>query len=132
MANINNLAMATAMAANPSISIKKGFLGLTTKIEYKPTKSPVKVITTEFSNDAGSRMRQLLNLPAARLDEELKGAGRPKDTPVGPYLMEALVSHDHRFAAVQLFRYAGTDREAITDIRIAEGDEAAVLSRLAE
>ena len=51
--------MAAAMAANPSISIKKGFLGLTTKIEYKPTKSPVKVITTEFSNDAGSRMRQL-------------------------------------------------------------------------
>ena len=33
---------------------------------------------------------------------------------------------------VQLFRYAGTDREPVTDLRVAEGDEAAVLARLAE
>ena len=130
MANIKNLAMADAIAANPNISVKKGFLGLTTNIVYKPTQSPVRVVTTEFTQDNGTRMRQLLTLPATRLAEELSAKGRPSDTAVGPVLMEALVSRDRRFAAVQLFRYAGSDREALTDLRIAEGDEAAALAQL--
>ena len=132
MANINHLAMAAAIAANPNISVKKGFLGLTTSVTYQPTNSPVSIVTTEFTQDNGSRMSQLIGMPVSRLKDELAAKGVPQDTAVGPVLMEALVSRDRRFAAIQLFRYAGSDREPLTELRIAEGDDATVLARLAK
>ncbi len=124
--------MAPAIANDSRISVKKSFLGLATTIVYAPTQSTIHIHTTDYSAESGKRMQQLLNSPYTYIEEVLRTHGKPADTAVGPYRLEVLASDDHRFAAAQLFRYAGLDCEAVCDLRIAEGEEAAVLAKLCQ
>ena len=49
MAKINHFVMGTKVMALDNIEVKKGFLGLSTKLIYKPTNSEVKIKDNEYS-----------------------------------------------------------------------------------
>lgn len=56
MAKINHFVMGTKVMALDNIEVKKGFLGLSTKLIYKPTNSEVK------SRKTSTRPRTVKNL----------------------------------------------------------------------
>lgn len=130
MAKINNLAIAKAVVSNPNISIQNAFFGLVQRVVYTPTQSPVDIITEEYTPEQGERLRRLLSLSPAKMSEELSKGQKPQSTSVGPYRLEVCLSRDRRFAAMQLFRYAGIDFESVSDYRCLVGEEAAVIAQL--
>ena len=105
MPNIKNLEMADAVFSKNYIRIDNSFFGLSQKIVYVPTGSPVKVVKLEYSREEGERLEKLLSLPVNKLEAELASKGKPTTTAVGNYQLQACVSDDRQFCAVQLFRF---------------------------
>jgi hypothetical protein len=130
MSNIKNLEMAKAVFAKSYISIKKSFFGLCQKVIYTPTNSQVKAVIQEYSADEGVRLEQLLSLPTDKLEAELASKGKPVITSVGNCQLQACVSDDRQFCAVQLFRFYEFVYHPLGEPRFFEGKEAETISKL--
>lgn len=122
--------MAQSILTNNHISIRKGFFGFGQSVLYTPTNSIVDIITDEYAQEQGERLRRLLTLSPSKLAEELHSSPAPRPTAVGPYRLEACISRDGQFTALQLFRYAGMDFEAVSAFVCVEGNEAGLMAQL--
>ena len=129
MPNIKNLEMAEAVSSKSYIRISNSFFGLCQKIVYVPTGSPVKVIKQEYSREEGERLEKLLSLPIKKLEAELASKGKPATTAVGNYQLQACVSDDRQFCAVQLFRFADLMYHPQAEPQFFEGEAAAAIAR---
>lgn len=130
MSSIKNLGMADAILSSGNITINKSFFGLLQKAIYTPTQSPVKIITQEYSATDGERLERLLSLPTDRLNNELQANGKPSAAQLGHYRVEACVSDDHQFCAVQLFRFVDLVYTPVSEPVIREGRDAEVLTKI--
>ena len=130
MSNIKNLEMAKAVFAKSYISIKKSFFGLCQKVIYTPTNSQVKAVIQEYSADEGVRLEQLLSLPTDKLEAELASKGKPVITSAGNCQLQACVSDDRQFCAVQLFRFYEFVYHPLGEPRFFEGKEAETISKI--
>lgn len=130
MPNINNLEMAEAVSSKSYISIRNSFFGLSQKVIYVPTGSRVKVISQEYTREEGGRLERLLALPADKLEAELASKGKPTTTAVGNYQLQACVSDDHQFCAIQLFSFFDLMYHPLDDPHFYEGKEAEAVARL--
>lgn len=130
MQNIKNLEMAEAVSSKSYIRIENSFFGLCQKITYTPTGSLVKIITQEYSREEGERLERLLSMPVANLGTELASKGKPVTTAVGHYRLQACVSDDRRFCAVQLFCFFDLMYHPLGEPRFFEGAAAATVSRI--
>ena len=128
MANFKNLEMAAALSQNPHIEIKKSLFG--TKALYAPSQSKLEVNTLEYAPNEGERMERLLAQPLDKIAAELQTKGKPAATPVGQYRLEAAVSQDRQFAAVQLFRFVDFGYKPASQLICCEGPEAGTLTKL--
>jgi len=129
MPNIKNLEMAEAVSSKSYIRISYSFFGLCQKIVYVPTGSPVKVIKQEYSREEGERLEKLFSLPINKLEAELASKGKPATTAVGNYQLQACVSDDRQFCAVQLFRFADLMYHPQAEPQFFEGEAAAAMAR---
>ncbi len=130
MSNIKTLEMAGAVSSKNYISIKKSFLGLSEKVIYEPTSSRVRAVRQEYSADEGKQLEQLMSLPLSRLEAELNAKGKPATSAVGSYQLQACLSDDRQFCAVQLFRFYDFMYHPLSDPRFFEGKEAETVSKL--
>ena len=130
MPSIKNLEMAAAVSANKNISIVKSFFGLSQKVVYTPTQSPVKVVVNDYSSEEGSRLERLLSLSADEIERDLAAKGTPAKADLGPCRLEACVSADGQFCAVQLFHFADFRYTPFFKARFFEGDEAKTIAKL--
>lgn len=121
--------MAEAVSSKSYIRISNSFFGLCQKIVYVPTGSPVKVIKQEYSREEGERLEKLLSLPINKLEAELASKGKPVTTAVGNYQLQACVSDDRQFCAVQLFRFADLMYHPQAEPQFFEGEAAAAIAR---
>lgn len=130
MSNIKNFEMAEAISSKSYININKSFFGLCQEVIYVPTGSRVKAVRQEYSADEGGRLEQLLSLPADKLEAELDSKGKPAVTDMGNYQLQACVSNDRQFCAVQLFRFYDFVYHPLDEPRFFEGKEAETISKL--
>mgnify|MGYP006872987066 CR=1 FL=1 len=128
MPSIKTLEMAAAVSANPNITIKKSLFS--TKAIYMPTASPVKAMALEYPPSEGERLLRLLDMPADKMAAEIQCKGKPKTGANGNYRMEACLSDDHRFCALQLFRFADFGYRPLFDPRFYEGEEVEYIAQL--
>jgi len=129
MANIKKMAMAKAMANDNRIVIKSSLLGLSTSIVYQPTGSKVTCYSYEYSADKGNKIKDLLSREV--LDEQkIKALGTVKSDTIGNMRLEAMLSADRQFAALQLFQYSDFLPTPLTSLRIFEGSEAEKVATL--
>ncbi len=63
-----------------------------------------------------------------QLEQERRSGTKIEKTQLGNVLLEACVSDDKQFAALQLFRYGNLKYNPVTDVQIYEGDNAALIS----
>ena len=122
--------MAEAVSSKSYITISESFFGLCQKVVYVPTGSRVRVIKHEYSAAEGGRLEKLLSLPLDRIEAELAAKGKPAPTAVGNYRLQACVSDDRQFCAVQLFRFVDLMYHPVADPLFFEGQSAATIARL--
>lgn len=129
MAKINHLEMGAQIMALDNIQVKKGFLGMGTKLIYKPTQSVVKVKEYEYSTEDGRRLENILAAEPENMEEAIsKNPVSPKE--MGNMKLEVCISDDHQFAAAQLLGFKDFDYIPVTDVHIYEGKTAEAFAHL--
>lgn len=123
MANIKKMAMAKAIANDNRIAIKSSLFGLSSSVVYQPTGSKIACYSYEYSADMGNKIKELLNREG--LDEQkIKAMGTVKSDTIGNMRLEAMLSADRQFAALQLFQYSDFLPQPLTSLRVFEGGDA--------
>ena len=130
MPSIKDLEMAAAVSAYQHIEIKKSWFGLSQKAVYVPTQSPVKVIVNEYAPADGERLERLLDMPLDKLESELKGKSVPKPVPIGHFRLEACLSDDRQFCALQLLRFVDFKYSPAFEPRFYSGKDAETVAQL--
>ena len=129
MAKIDHLEMGAQIMALDNIQVKKGFLGMGSKLIYKPTNSVVKVKEKEYSAEDGRRLETILTTEPDHMEEAIsKNPVSPKE--IGNMKLEACISNDHQFAAAQLLGFKDFDYIPVTEVHIYEGKTAEAFAQL--
>lgn len=129
MAKINHLVMGAKVMALNNIEVKKGFLGLGTKLIYKPTDSVVKIKENEYSAEDGKKLETILAAKPENLDDTIsKNPVYVKE--LGNARLEACVSSDHQFAAVMLLSFKDLSYSPVTGMHVYEGKAAEAFAKL--
>ena len=128
MPSIKNLEMAAAVSTYQHIEIKKSLFS--TKVVYTPTASPVKVIVQEYAPADGERLERLLSLSPDKMAAEIAQKGKPTPAAIGHFRLEACLSADRQFCALQLFRFADFRNNAVIEPRFYEGKDAEAAAQL--
>ena len=128
MSSFKSLEMAYAVSIHPHITVRKSFFQ--TKVIYTPTQSPVRVVIHEYTPTEGSRLLSLLDMPKDKLLAELQQKGAPASGSNGHYHLEACLSEDRQFCALQVFRYGDFRYNAIGEPHFYEGDDAKVIAQI--
>ena len=128
MPSIKNLEMAAAVSAYKNIEIKKSLFS--TKVVYTPTQSAVKVVVQEYAPAEGERLERLLGLSPDKMAAEIAQKGKPTPAAIGHFRLEACLSDDHQFCALQLFRFADFKNNAVFEPRFYEDRDAEAVATL--
>lgn len=129
MANIAHLEMSTALMSLPEISVKKGLFGLTTKVTYTPTGSSVKVKINEYAPETGSKLEHILQADTEAVPELLAN-NKIEAASLGQVRLEACISDDKQFAAVQLLHFSQLNYTPQTDMIVFKGKAAEAIAAL--
>lgn len=129
MAKINHLEMGAEVMALEDIEVKKTFFGMSLKLIYKPTQSIVKIKENEYSAEDGRKLENILNTEPENVEETIQkfpvsaiGMGNMK--------LEACISDDHQFAAIQLLAFKDFDYKPATEMKVYTGKAAAAIAKL--
>lgn len=118
--------MAAALSKDSRIDTRKGFLGLSRKLVYMPTGDTIKCKVGEYAPNMEERLLALLRSEGMQLRNEV-AKGTIPCVAVGHLRLEVAYTEDLEFLAVQLFRFSNFSYEPLTDLRIAEGEEALLM-----
>lgn len=130
MASFSKMEIAKVLSNDSHISVKKGFLGLSTKVLYAPTGEPMTLVVNEYDVNGAATIETILKADDNKLQSEIKRLGKPQPAPIGGLRLEAAVSADRQWAAVQAFRYVDLRYKPVCDFRILEGAAAEAISSL--
>lgn len=130
MASFKNLEMAAAVSNHPHISVRSAFFGLSMKAEYKPTQSAICALQQDYSADNGDLLRSLVGCKGDQLVAFVSKHPRIVSVGMGPVRLEACLSDDNQFAALQLFSYSDFEYRPITDVVYYEGADAEIINTL--
>ena len=130
MANINKLEMGRTLATDPRISTTSTFFGLIHTSVYVPTGSKIATYTFEYPAEREAQIETLLGLTGDALVNAATDIKTLKSDTLGNLRLEACVSADHRFAALQLFRYSNFEASPLSRLALYEGADAATIASL--
>ncbi len=129
MAKINHLDMAPTVLGLDEVTVKKGFLGLSVKLVYNPTNSVIKIKEKEYSAEDGRKLTEILHTEPENVEEAI--AKFPVSAiGMGYVKLQACISDDHQFAAVQLLQFKDFDYKPSTDVHIYQGKAAEAFGKL--
>ncbi len=129
MANINHLDMSEKLMSLSNIEVKKSCFGLKTNVYYAPTHSRIKVMQNEYNTENGERVEIILRADANAVENLIKNSSITPAS-MGNMRLDACISEDHSFAAVQLLRFTDFDYTPITDMITYQGDAAKAIASL--
>ena len=98
--------------------------------QLAPTASAVKVIVQEYAPADGERLERLLSLSPDKMAAEIAQKGKPTPAAIGHFRLEACLSTDRQFCALQLFRFADFRNNAVIEPRFYEGKDAEAAAQL--
>ena len=129
MAKIDHLDMGAQLKASGKIEVKKGFLGIGSKIIYKPTGSVVRIKENEYSAEDGKRLETILAADPDNIGEAI-GQNPVAAAGIGKTKLQACLSADRQFAAVQLLVFKDFDFSPLTGVKMYEGSAAEAIAQL--
>jgi len=129
MAKINHLEMGAEVMALDNIEVKKGFMGWSVKLIYKPTQSIVRIKEKEYSAEDGRRLESILATEPENIEEAISKFPVSAIS-MGNVKLQACLSEDFQFAAVQLLSFKDFDYKPITEVHFYEREAAKAIARL--
>ena len=120
--------MAAAVSAYRNITIKKSLFSK--KAVYAPSQSPVTVIIQDYTPTEGERLARLLEMPLDKMAADVEQKGAPKSAPIGHFRLEACLSEDRQFCAIQLFRFVDFRNTPVFEPRFYEGKDVEMIAKL--
>ena len=129
MAKFSTLEMWPALTAHQHIQIKNTLFGLSQKAIYTPTGSQLKLIKRDYMPEMASKLERLLSTPAEKINE-VASTLHLDTTPVGNVRIEACISRDGEFAAVQMLRFTDYLYRPVTEPQFYEGAAARAMANL--
>ena len=129
MAKINHLEMAENLKSLNDIEVKKGFMGWSIKLIYKPTNSVLKVKEQEYTAEDGKKLANILssapkNVEAAISKFPVSAVG------MGNMKLEACISQDGQFVAAQLLSFKDFSYQPVTEMKVYTGKTAEAFAKL--
>lgn len=130
MASINNLEMAETIANNSNIKISKGFLGIGSKATYTPTNSKLNAVINYYNAEDAQAFVKLINAAETEIASLAKKVTPPSKLSISNYRLEACVTDDKQFVAIQVLSYADFRNTPICDVKYFEGEAAQAISAM--
>lgn len=129
MSKISHLEMGAEVMALEDITVKKTFLGMGIKLIYKPTQSVVKVKENEYTQEDGRKLENILSTESDKVEKAIQQFP-VSSVGMGNVKLEACLSADHQFAAVQLLSFTDFDYKPVTNMRVFTGSAAQAIAKL--
>lgn len=130
MASIKNLEMAETISNNPNIKISKGFLGIGSNATYTPTNSKLNAVINYYSAEDAQAFVKLINAAETKVASLAKKVTPPAKLSISNYRLEACVTDDKQFVAIQVLSYADFRNTPICDLKYFEGEAAQAIAAL--
>jgi hypothetical protein len=130
MASINNLEISETICNNPNIKISKGFLGIGSKAIYTPTNSKLNAVINYYSAEDAQAFVKLINAAETEVASLAKRMTPPSKLSISNYRLEACVTDDKQFVAIQVLSYADFRNTPICDLKYYEGEAAQAIAAL--
>lgn len=130
MASIKNLEMAETISNNPNIKISKGFLGIGSKATYTPTNSKLNALINYYSAEDAQAFVKLIKTAEGEVINQAKKMTPPAKLSISNYRLEACVTDDQQFVAIQVLSYADFRNTPICDLKYFEGEAAQAIAAL--
>ena len=121
--------MGAEVMALEDIKVKKTFLGMGIKLIYLPTGSTVKVKEKEYSAEDGRKLENILGTEPENVEEAIQKFP-VSSISMGNVKLEACISEDHQFAAVQLLSFKDFDYKPVTEVNVYKGKAAQAIAKL--
>jgi hypothetical protein len=129
MAKINHLDMGAEVLALDDVQVKKGFMGLTIKLIYKPTNSTIKIKEKEYSAEDGKKLISILNSAPNEVESSIKKFPVSAIS-MGNMKLQACLSDDHQFVATQLLAFKDFGYQPVTEMVTYTGKTAEAFAQL--
>lgn len=130
MASINNLEISETICNNPNIKISKGFLGIGSKAIYTPTNSKLNAVINYYSVEDAQAFVELINAAETEVASQAKKMTSPTKLSISNYRLEACVTNDKQFVAIQVLSYADFRNTPICELKYFEGEAAQAIAAL--
>ena len=129
MAKINHIEMGEDVMALNDVQVKKGFMGWSVKLIYKPTQSKIQIKEKEYTAEDGKKLQNILTAAPAEVEAAISKFPVSAIS-MGNFKLQACLSDDSQFAALQLLAYKDFGYKPVTDMKVYTGRTAEVFSRL--
>ena len=129
MAKIQHMEMGETVMSLDEIKVKKGFMGLSVKLFYLPTNSVIRIKENEYSAEDGRRLENILFTASENVEKAIS-KNPVSAIGMGNVKLEACISEDHQFAAVQLLSFKDFDYKPVSEVRIYKGRAAEAIAKL--
>ena len=129
MAKINHIEMGEDVMALNDVQVKKGFMGWSVKLIYKPTQSKIQIKEKEYTAEDGKKLENILTAAPAEVETAISKFPVSAIS-MGNFKLQACLSDDSQFAALQLLAYKDFVYKPVTEMKVYTGRTAEVFSRL--
>lgn len=129
MAKINHIEMGEDVMALNDVQVKKGFMGWSVKLIYKPTQSKIQIKEKEYTDEDGKKLENILTAAPAEVETAISKFPVSAIS-MGNFKLQACLSDDSQFAALQLLAYKDFGYKPVTEMKVYTGRTAEVFSRL--
>ena len=129
MASTSKLELLKSPALSDLFKVKKGFLGIGTKITYLPTVCSATASTYEYSLADGEQLERIFRMSREQMVEKMKDSNLETHG-MGNARLEVVKSDDGACLAMQLFRFIDFNFAPVTDAVIFEGAEAEAVGKV--
>jgi len=131
MANFNKLAMSAELLSRNDLRVTSTMLGLSKKLVYITTGATVNVKRYNFNPEAVSHLQRVIESEGKELTAAVK-ACRVQQLEIGNIELDACISTDKRFVALQLLQFSDYSYHAISKVAFYEGDQAQLVASILE
>ena len=129
MANFNQLTMAQELLSHNNINVVSTMFGLSKKLVYAPTGATVKVHKYNYNPEAAAHLERVIESDGKGLAAAVK-ACRVTKQEIGNIELDACVSTDKQFVALQLLQFSDYTYHPITRVAFYEGEEAQLVASI--
>ena len=129
MVNFKQLPMAAELLSHKNIRVVSTMLGLSKQLVYIPTGATVNVKKINYNPEAISHLERVIESEGKGLAAAVK-ACRVQKLEIGNIELDACISADKQFLALQLLQFMDYTYQPITKVAIYEGEEAQFVSTI--